>query len=126
MKRLSTLALTASLIAFATGTANANETRIRQANQNVVVQGSGGSPLLFTTTGYLNDDILIFNGFGIPVVQGRIRHLRSHPHVRAVVRHTGGQTSLRWRLPSGGMDGGIVYIVRNGAVIDADPVVVLP
>ncbi|MCP5064943.1 MAG: hypothetical protein GY946_00125 [bacterium] len=98
-----------------------DETRIRCRTGNQVVTGPIWGEIRFTCTGYLDDEVLIFNNWGISVVQGTIRSLRSNPSVRAVVTHSGGQTSLRfsfWFRPD--LNNGNVYIQRNGTCVDQD------
>lgn len=100
-----------------------NESRIRCVASNTAVVGPLQGKLRFTSTGYLSDQVFIWNGLGIPVVQGTIGQLRTHANVRKVVNHSGGQTSLRFQfINSPGLDNGEVYIVRGNQVIDQDPI----
>jgi hypothetical protein len=54
-----TLIAALMLGAVCTSPLTAQESRIRQAGQDQVVAGSLNSPLLFTTTGFLSDQVLI-------------------------------------------------------------------
>ncbi|MFN3240949.1 MAG: hypothetical protein ACE37K_05480 [Planctomycetota bacterium] len=100
-----------------------NESRIRCVASNTTVIGPAHGQLRFTCTGFLGDQVLIFNGFGIPTVQGTIGQLRNHPNVRKTVLHSGGQTSLRFQFVNRpDLNQGQVYILRGNLLIDQDPI----
>lgn len=75
----------------------------------------------FTITGLDGDRIVS----PIPGVNGNFTTLRSSPLVREVVRHSGGQTSLRFRVFNmpGSCNQGIVCLLRGQTLIDADRIV---
>lgn len=99
----------------------ADETRIRQADQNREVDnGAPGCPLLFTATGYLNDQ------FCSPFANGTIAQLCTNPYVYDVVHHSGGQTSIRFCVPNPNRawNQSTVWVQRGSTVIDRDRVIV--
>jgi hypothetical protein len=117
-----TLIAALMLGAVCTSPLTAQESRIRQAGQDQVVAGSLNSPLLFTTTGFLSDQVLIAGPSGC-FAWNTIRNLRSSPLVQGVVYHSGGQVSLRWCFyPSPCLLGGGVAILRGSTLTDYDPI----
>jgi hypothetical protein len=105
--------------------AQADETRIRQADQDREVRGVVAQPLLFTVTGPASDLVAVQLANNAIFAAGTIGQLRSSPFVREVIYHTGGQISLRLCFPSpqAAFNGGTVSIQRGALLIDRDRIV---
>ncbi len=106
------IASMAIILGVAAPQAEANESRIRSKESSSFIFGIAGQDALFTITGYANDDIVT------PFYIGK---LRNAPFIRARVRHSGGQTSYRFRVPfNPGWSSQTVQLWRRGSLIDLD------
>ncbi|MBX7132878.1 MAG: hypothetical protein K1X67_09405 [Fimbriimonadaceae bacterium] len=112
--------LTASALVCLAGAASGagapqDETRIRQDSQNTQVISVRNGPLCFTVTGAASDMI------ETPFYNGP---LGSAPGILEVIRHSGGQCSFRFVVPSNpAWNGSVIRLFRNGRFIDGDRVV---
>lgn len=102
-----------------------DETRIRQASQNLEVRGNAGAPVLFSVSGYLSDVVTIQStGAGV-YLTGTMDALRTNGAVYDVIRNSSGQYTLRFCLfpAPANLSGGTVAVTRGGVVIDRDRIV---
>lgn len=114
-----------SLLVAGAAAAHADETRIRQADQNTQIRFSVNNEIRWTTTGLPSDFVQVVRGNGQVIASGTIQALKNHPLVLNWEQHSGGQISLRWYdfFPPPQLNGGYVAIWRGGSQVDVDPFV---
>jgi len=118
----STLWMTLATLAVSASAANATylESRIRQSDQELKVNGRRGTPMQFSVTGFAGDVI------SSPFASGTVKQLMKSPLVYDVVYHADGLITLRFRVPSPqyAWNGQEVKLSHNGDWVDRDPIVI--
>lgn len=119
----------ASMVIAIAALCNANvfagEGKIRQAHQNLIVEGRASQPLLFTTTGHLTDVVAVHRKDGSLRFCMTLGQLANSQFALDRVLHSGGETSVRVCLPNPGfpLHQGTVTIYRGQGIVDRDRIV---